>query len=117
LRDWGTDIFRLFAPRGLPFIILPFFILIEGISFLITIGSLSVRLFANMMSGHVLLKVLFEFSSILFSEGVLGFVVSVVGQVLLLMLLGLETAVSLIQGYVFLLLISIYYTDMEFIDY
>lgn len=57
----GLSIVKMFAPRGIPFVLLPMFVILEWISFFVPAFSLSVRLFANVMSGHVLLKVLFMF--------------------------------------------------------
>jgi len=53
--------FSLFLPEGVPFIIIPFLILIEYVSYICRIFSLAVRLFANMLSGHILLKILISF--------------------------------------------------------
>lgn len=61
-RKHGIKLFGLFLPAGAPIGMAPFLVLIELISFNITVVSLSVRLFANMMSGHILLKVLAGFA-------------------------------------------------------
>lgn len=53
--------FCLFLPKGVPVVIVPFLILIEYVSYLSRIFSLAIRLFANMMSGHILLKILISF--------------------------------------------------------
>jgi len=53
--------FVLFLPEGVPFVIIPFLILIEYVSYISKIFSLAIRLFANMMSGHILLKILISF--------------------------------------------------------
>jgi len=53
--------FILFLPEGVPFLIVPFLIVIEFISYLSRIFSLAIRLFANMLSGHILLKILISF--------------------------------------------------------
>jgi len=53
--------FLLFLPEGVPVIIIPFLILIEYISYISRIFSLAIRLFANMLSGHILLKILISF--------------------------------------------------------
>jgi len=54
--------FDLFLPSGAPLVIAPFLIVIEFISYIARVLSLSIRLFANMMSGHALLKILIGFS-------------------------------------------------------
>jgi ATP synthase subunit 6 len=53
--------FTLFLPEGVPIPIIPFLILIEYVSYISRIFSLAIRLFANMMSGHILLKILISF--------------------------------------------------------
>jgi len=53
---------NLFLPSGAPLAITPFLIVIEAVSYVARVFSLSVRLFANMMSGHALLKILIGFS-------------------------------------------------------
>ena len=58
----GIAILSLFLPGGAPVIILPALVLIEILSYFARIFSLSIRLFANMMSGHTLLKILADFS-------------------------------------------------------
>lgn len=53
--------FALFLPEGVPLLITPFLILIEYVSYISRIFSLAIRLFANMLSGHILLKILISF--------------------------------------------------------
>jgi ATP synthase subunit 6 len=53
--------FALFLPEGVPLLIIPFLILIEYVSYISRIFSLAIRLFANMLSGHILLKILISF--------------------------------------------------------
>jgi F-type H+-transporting ATPase subunit a len=53
--------FILFLPVGIPFLIVPFLIVIEYVSYISRAFSLALRLFANMMSGHILLKILINF--------------------------------------------------------
>ena len=53
--------FSLFLPDGVPVVIIPFLILIEYVSYISRIFSLAIRLFANMLSGHILLKILITF--------------------------------------------------------
>jgi ATP synthase subunit 6 len=61
IRLHGQKLFSLFVPEGTPFILTPFLIIIEIISYLARVASLSIRLFANMMAGHSLLKILAGF--------------------------------------------------------
>lgn len=112
IRYHGIKLLGILVPKGIPFAIVPFFVLIETLSFIIPVVSLSVRLFANMMSGHILLKVIFGFSwSIMMSGGIL-FIAHFIPLIVLFLLLGLETAVAIIQAYVFAVLTTIYISDM-----
>ena len=113
LKKHGIGLLGMFIPVGLPFGLVPFFVVIELIGFVIPVISLSVRLFANMMSGHVLLKVLFGFTWLMFLSGGLLALIDLLPLTVLICLLGLETAVALIQAYVFTLLTCIYIGDME----
>ena len=58
LRNHGLKLFGMFIPAGAPFAMVPFFVFVELIGFVIPLISLAVRLFANLMAGHILLKVL-----------------------------------------------------------
>ena len=110
-REHGIKSFGFFLPSGAPFGLLPLLIAIEIVSFIIRPLTLSVRLFANMMSGHILLKVLLGFSwTMLISGGGLFFLhFAVLGVVYLL--IGLEFGVAMVQAYVFTLLTCIYIND------
>lgn len=110
----GSLLWSILVPSGLPFFLVPFFVLVESIGFIIPVVSLSVRLFANMMSGHVLLNVLFGFTWLLLGSGSVLFIsVGVISLLVLVLLLGLEVAVAFIQAYVFTLLSGLYLSDME----
>ncbi len=100
----GIGYLKLFAPSGVPWYMLPIIIPIEVISYLTRPISLSVRLFANMMVGHTLLKVLGGFAGAL---GVAG-----IGPLLLMVpFTGLEILVAFLQAFVFAVLTSIYLND------
>jgi F-type H+-transporting ATPase subunit a len=71
----GTKFFSLFLPAGAPFILIPFLIILELISFSARLFSLAIRLFANIMSGHTLLKILASFVWLLFIKASLLFAV------------------------------------------
>jgi F-type H+-transporting ATPase subunit a len=100
----GLHYFALLAPSGLPFYMLPILIPIELISYLSRPISLSVRLFANMLAGHTLLKVFAGFVVPLGFAGVLplAFIVA---------LTGLEILIAFLQAYVFAILTCLYIND------
>lgn len=112
VKKHGIKIFSLFLPSGtsvtLAFLLVP----IEFISYVFKPISLSIRLFANMMAGHTLLKVIAGFSSTMISTHVKSLIVlSYFPLLILLPLFGLELAVALIQTYVYSVLICIYVQD------
>ena len=100
----GLHFFSLFFPHGAPLFTAPILIPIELVSYLSRPISLSVRLFANMTVGHVLLKVLAGFVVAL---GFFGFVPLVV----LVAITALELLVALLQAYIFTILCCIYLND------
>ena len=101
----GIKYLGLFVPKGVPFILLPLIIIIEIISYLSRPVSLSVRLFANMMAGHTMLKV---FGGFVISLGLLGGWLPLGFSVALT---GLEILVAFLQAYVFAILTCIYLND------
>src|SRR6266702_1929519 len=86
-------------------------VLIELISYLARAFSLGIRLFANMVAGHTLLKILSTFLFKMFSGGLIIFVLTLLPFTLFLAITGLELAVSFIQAYVFVLLVCSYIKD------
>lgn len=107
----GWHFFSFFLPQGVSLTLAPFLVLIEVISYLFRVVSLAVRLFANMMSGHALLKILAGFSWTMSSKGGLIFVASIVPLAIVFILTGLELAIAFLQAYVFSVLVCIYLND------
>ncbi len=100
----GMGFLKLFVPTGVPMALMPILIVIEFISYLTRPISLSVRLFANMMAGHTMLKVLAGFVA---SLGVFG----ILPIVFITALTGLEIIIAILQAYVFAMLTCIYLND------
>ena len=101
----GAHFLSYFVPKGVPFILLPLLVVIEFISYLTRPISLSVRLFANMMAGHTMLKV---FGSFVVGLGVLG---GWAPLAFMVAFTGLEILVAFLQAYVFAILTCIYLHD------
>ena len=101
----GFKYLSIFVPKGVPVILLPLITIIEVISYLSRPVSLSVRLFANMMAGHTMLKV---FGGFVISLGLLGGWLPLSFSVALT---GLEILVAFLQAYVFAILTCIYLND------
>jgi len=106
------NFFVLFLPEGVPVMIVPFLILIEYVSFLSKIFSLAIRLFANMMSGHILLKILIGFGWAILSSFTIYSVLAILPIGIVFCVIGLEFAIALLQAYVFVVLLSIYLNDI-----
>jgi F-type H+-transporting ATPase subunit a len=101
----GFKYLELFVPKDVPIVLLPLIVVIEIISYLSRPVSLSVRLFANMMAGHTMLKV---FGGFVISLGLLGGWLPLSFSVALT---GLEILVAFLQAYVFAILTCIYLND------
>lgn len=107
----GLGFFKLFVPHGIPIYILPLIMVIEVISFLSRPVSHSVRLFANMLAGHITLKVFAGFVTSLSALGALGIFGAVLPLLMTTALTGLELLVAFLQAYVFTILTCIYLND------
>jgi F-type H+-transporting ATPase subunit a len=108
----GFRFFNVFVPKGVPFYILPLIVFIELMSFLSRPLSHSVRLFANMLAGHITLQVFAGFIVLLgASFGALGWIGGALPLLMVIMLYALETLVAFLQAYVFAILTCIYLND------
>lgn len=107
----GVRFLRLFVPGGVPVVILPLVAAIEVISFLSRPVSLSVRLFANMLAGHITLKVFAGFIVSMFALGPFGIGGSVLPLVMTIAITALEFLVAFLQAYVFTVLTCMYLND------
>ena len=106
----GTHFFGLFVPSGVPGWLLPLLVAIEVISFISRPLSLSVRLFANMLAGHIALKIFAGFVATLLGAGIWS-ILSPLPLALTVALTALEVLVAVLQAYVFAVLTSIYLND------
>ena len=107
----GLHFFNLFVPKGVPKVILPGIVLIEILSFLSRPISHSVRLFANMLAGHITLQVFAAFIIMLGGLGVAGWLGATLPLAMVIMLTALEFLVAFLQAYVFAILTCIYLND------
>jgi len=112
IQTHGIKFFALFLPRSVPLIIVPLLVTIEFISYIVKVFTLSIRLFANMTSGHTLLKIIAGFAWTMLSAGGLLACFHVIPLILLLALVGLELGIAGLQAYVFTLLTCIYLNDV-----
>jgi len=107
----GFGFLKLFVPHGVPGYLLPLVVAIEIISFVSRPVSLSVRLFANMLAGHITLKVFSGFVVSLSAFGAVGIAGSVLPLAMAVALSALELLVAFLQAYVFAVLTCMYLND------
>ena len=107
----GFHFFSLFLPAGAPLALAPLLIPIELVSYSFRVVSLALRLFANMMSGHCLLKILAGFAWTMLSAGGILSVIHVLPLIVIFAIVGLELSIAFLQAYVFLCIICIYLND------
>ncbi len=107
----GLGWFKLFVPSGVPIAILPFISLIEIISFLSRPISLGLRLFGNMLAGHIVLKVFAGFVVSLSALGFGGILGAIAPMAMAVALTALEFLVAFLQAFVFAILTCVYLND------
>ena len=107
----GVRFFKLFAPSGIPIYLMPLIVFIELMSFLSRPLSHSLRLFANMLAGHITLKVFAGFITMLGAFGFFGWLGALVPFALVVAVTALELLVAFLQAYVFAILTCIYLND------
>ncbi len=107
----GLHFLQLFCPPGVPLWIAPLIIPIEIISYLSRPITLSLRLFINMLAGHLMVKVIAGFSVMMIGAGFAGMLGSVGPMLFNVLLIGFEVFVAFVQAYVFALLTCIYLRD------
>lgn len=100
----GFHFLSLFCPKGVPLALAPIMILVELISYMVRPISLSVRLFANMLAGHMVLKLFVGFIIAMGVTGIVPYIFSVG-------LFGFEIFVCLLQAYIFTILTCVYFND------
>jgi F-type H+-transporting ATPase subunit a len=107
----GLHFLKLFAPSGIPILILPLIVVIEIMSFLARPISHSVRLFANILAGHITLQLVASFVTMIGALGVIGWIGATLPLVFTVALYALELLVAFLQAYVFAILTCIYLND------
>jgi F-type H+-transporting ATPase subunit a len=115
----GLGFFKLFVPSGVPVAILPFLVLIEFISFLVRPVTLTLRLFGNMLGGHVVLAIFGSFVAALgayaLSTGGAAYaamIPSILSFTMVVALTALELIVGFLQAFVFAALACVYLNDV-----
>lgn len=112
----GLKFFKLFAPSGVPPVLYILLVPIEILSFLIRPVTLGLRLFGNMLGGHVVLKIFAGFVIALGGLGVLGWAGSALALTSVVALTALEFMVAFLQAFVFAVLACVYINDVVHLD-
>lgn len=108
----GLHFFHLFVPKSTPLPLIPILFVLELFSFCVRPFSLSIRLFANMLAGHILLKVFAGMIVMLITAlGVYGYAIGVLPMLLNIFMIGFEFFVAALQAYIFAILSSLYLRD------
>lgn len=107
----GFGFLKLFAPSGVPMFVYPLLIPIEIISYFARPLTLAFRLFANMLAGHIMLKLLVSFAAMMAGAGALGWLGAIFTVILAVAITALEFLVAGLQAYVFAILTCVYLSD------
>lgn len=107
----GLHFFSFLLPKGAPLVLAPLLVVLELVSYCFRAVSLGVRLFANMMAGHTLVKILSGFAWTMLSVGGILAAASIIPFAIVFALTGLEIGVACLQAYVFTILTCIYLND------
>ena len=110
-RKHGLHFLSFFLPKDVPFVLIPFLVVLEFVSYIFRVFSLSIRLFANMMAGHTLLKILAGFAWTMLSVGGIFYVLHLFPLAIVFALTGLELGIAFLQAYVWTILVCIYLND------
>lgn len=111
IKKHKLNFLNLLLPSGASIALVPILVPIELVSYIFRVISLPVRLFANMMAGHTLLKVIAGFAWTMLNVNSLIFIAHFIPLIIIVLLVGLEIGVALIQAYVFTILICMYIND------
>jgi len=111
LKQHGLHFFSLFLPPGAPLMLALLLVPIELISYVFRVVALSVRLFANMMAGHTLLKILATFAWKMLTIGGIFLIIQLFPLAIIIAITGLELAIAFLQAYVWTTLVCLYLSD------
>ncbi len=108
----GMGFFRFFVPAGTPFYLMPLLIVIELLSYLFRPLTLGVRIFANILAGHIMIKLFADFCVMLLEAlGPTGIMLSLLPVLMMSVLYGFEVLIFFVQAYIFALITSLYIRD------
>ena len=109
----GFEFLNIFLPSSSPVLITPLLLMVEFVSYIARVFSLSIRLFANMMAGHALMKILSGFCwKFLMLYSISGLGVFFIVFSIIFCVVGLEFLIAFLQAYVFFMLMVVYLNDL-----
>jgi ATP synthase subunit 6 len=111
IKTHGFHFVSFFLPSGAPLQLAPLLVAIEIVSYSFRVISLALRLFANMMSGHCLLKILAGFAWTMLGSGGILTIIHILPLIVIFTIIGLELSIAFLQAYVFTVLLCIYLND------
>jgi len=111
IKKHKINFLSLFLPSGAPIALAPLLVPLEFISYSFRVVSLAVRLFANMMAGHTLLKILATFAWKMLSIGGIFLIIQLFPLAVIIAITGLELAIAFLQAYVWTTLTCLYLSD------
>ena len=113
VRKQGAGFFRFFLPAGTPLYLAPALVIIEVISYLFRPITLGVRIFANILAGHIMIKLFADFSVMLTEAlGLIGIALAFLPVLMMAVLYCFEVMIFLVQSYIFILITSLYIRDV-----
>jgi F-type H+-transporting ATPase subunit a len=111
-RTHGARFFRFFLPADIPIFVAPIFVLVELISYLFRPITLGFRIFANIVAGHIMLKLFADFCTMMVDAlGPVGIVTSIAPVLMIAILFAFEIMIVSIQSYIFMLITAMYLRD------
>lgn len=111
-RTQGMSFFRFFLPAGIPIFVAPIFVLVEAISYLFRPITLGFRIFANIVAGHIMLKLFADFCAMFVAAlGPAGAIASIAPVLMISVLYAFEIMIVSIQSYIFILITAMYLRD------
>jgi ATP synthase subunit 6 len=111
----GKNFLQVFLPAGTPVILIFFLVFIEIVSYITRVFSLAIRLFANILSGHVLIKILSNMIFINLNFTTFLFIFQFIPILILFFILTLEMVIAVLQSYVFLVLSCLYIRNIFYL--
>ena len=112
VKNQGLGFFRFFLPAGTPLYLAPVLVVIETISYLFRPITLGVRIFANILAGHIMIKLFADFCVMMIEGlGAPGFATALAPIAMMTVLYGFETMIFVVQSYIFILITSLYIRD------